>query len=431
MAELHPTNIEALKYRMQSVCSNPEKGLPGVAVAVVRQDGKELFSHAAGHRGYGSPEPMTLDSVFWIASCTKLITGIACMQLVEQGKLSLDDAGQTHRICPEFNNLRVLQQDGTLVEKKRGVTLRMLLTHTSGFGYTFYNEKLRDYGRPVGYDEFSGYADEFNQPLVHQPGEAWEYGVGIDWAGVVLERMTGQSLNGYFHQHIFQPLGLHHISMIPTEDMKRNLAYMHQRAADGQLSVRDHLLRRALTVKNEKDMEVYFNSGGAGCFSTAQDYCRMNPHGTIAAETDWHIHLEILAVLLNNGTSPKTGKQLLKKETVDEMFRNQIKNLPPLREKHFPDAKADLSHSSVGLHPTVEGDRQGWGLTFLLSGGSTGRPLGTAQWSGIANLRWWCDRKNGVAGFICTQVLPYGDGHLFQLSQDVETEVYKSLGVSS
>ncbi|KAE8376873.1 beta-lactamase/transpeptidase-like protein [Aspergillus bertholletiae] len=409
MSALNPTNIEALRRRMQSACSDSEKGLPGVSVAVVGRDGKQLFSHAAGHRGHGSSEPMTVDSVFWIASCTKMITGIACMQLVEQGKLSLDDAGQMHRICPEFDELRVLQDHGTLVEKKRGITLRMLLTHTSGFGYTFYNEKLRDYGRPVGYDEFSGYAEDFNQPLVHQPGEAWEYGIGIDWAGVVLERLTGQSLSDYFHQHIFEPLGLRHISMIPTEEMKTNLAYMHQRAADGQLSVRDHLLRRALTVKSESDIKSYFNSGGAGCFSTAEDYS------------------QILAVLLNNGTSPTTGKQLLKKETVDEMFRDQIENLPPLREKHFPAAKADLSHSSIGIHPTVEGDRQGWGLTFMLSRSTTGRSVGTVQWSGIANLRWWCDREKGVAGFICSQILPYGDAQLFQLSQDVETEVYKGL----
>ncbi|KAF7626515.1 beta-lactamase family protein [Aspergillus flavus] len=411
MSELNPTNIEALKRRMQSVCSDPDKGLPGVSVAVVGRDGKQLFSHAAGKRGHGSSELMSVDSVFWIASCTKMITGIACMQLVEQGRLSLDDAGQIHRICPEFDDLRVLQEDGTLVEKNKGITLRMLLTHTSGFGYTFYNEKLRDYARPAGLDEFSGYAEEFNQPLVHQPGETWEYGIGIDWAGVVLERVTGQSLNDYFHQHIFEPIGLKHISMLPTEEMKANLAYMHQRAADGQISVRDHLLRRALTVKSESDIKSYFNSGGAGCFSTAQDYS------------------QILAVLLNNGTSPTTGKQLLKKETVDEMFRNQIENLPPLAEKYFPDAKAEFVQSGLGLHPTVEGDRQGWGLTFLLSGGSTGRSIGTAQWSGVANLRWWCDREKGVAGFICSQVLPYGDEQLFQLSQDVETEVYKGLAL--
>ncbi|GMF76745.1 unnamed protein product [Aspergillus oryzae] len=361
MSELNPTNIEALKRRMQSVCSDPDKGLPGVSVAVVGRDGKQLFSHAAGKRGHGSSELMSVDSVFWIASCTKMIT------------------------------------------VKLGADVEII----AGFGYTFYNEKLRDYARPAGFDEFSGYAEEFNQPLVHQPGEAWEYGIGIDWAGVVLERVTGQSLNDYFHQHIFEPIGLKHISMLPTEEMKANLAYMHQRAADGQISVRDHLLRRALTVKSESDIKSYFNSGGAGCFSTAQDY----------------------SPILLNGTSPTTGKQLLKKETVDEMFRNQIENLPPLAEKYFPDAKAEFVQSGLGLHPTVEGDRQGWGLTFLLSGGSTGRSIGTAQWSGVANLRWWCDREKGVAGFICSQVLPYGDEQLFQLSQDVETEVYKGLAL--
>lgn len=96
----------------------------------------------------------------------------------------------------------------------------------------------------------------------------------------MLERVTGQSLNDYFHQHIFEPIGLKHISMLPTEEMKANLAYMHQRAADGQISVRDHLLRRALTVKSESDIKSYFNSGGAGCFSTAQDYSRRTPHRT-------------------------------------------------------------------------------------------------------------------------------------------------------
>jgi CubicO group peptidase (beta-lactamase class C family) len=100
-----------------------------VGIAVGR-DGKELFAHAAGKRGFGSEEPMTLDSIFWIASCTKMITGIACMQLVEQGKLSLDDAAQTEKLCPELKDLQVLQPDGKLVAKEGGITLRMLLTHT-------------------------------------------------------------------------------------------------------------------------------------------------------------------------------------------------------------------------------------------------------------------------------------------------------------
>lgn len=139
------------------------------------------------------------------------------------------------------------------------------------------------------------------------------------------------------------------------------------------------------------------------------------------------IFAEILAVLLNDGTSPTTGAQLLKKQTVDDMFCDQIAHLPPLCEKYLSDAKPDLAGPSTGLHPTVEGDRQGWGLTFLLSGGNTGRSVGTAQWSGLPNLFWWCDRENGVGGMVCAQILPFGDGKVHNLFQDVEAAVYKGL----
>jgi CubicO group peptidase (beta-lactamase class C family) len=130
MGVLPTTTLDALKSRIDSACSDSDKGLPGAAAAVVGKDGKLLFSHAGGQRGHGSSEPLAVDSVFWIASCTKLITGIACMQLVEQGKLSLDDSNEIERICPELKEVKVLQEDGTLIEKARGITLRMLLTHT-------------------------------------------------------------------------------------------------------------------------------------------------------------------------------------------------------------------------------------------------------------------------------------------------------------
>lgn len=130
MGLLPNTTLEALKNRIDSACSDLDDGIPGVAVAVVGKDGKLMFSHAGGQRGHGSPEPMSADNVFWIASCTKLITGIACMQLVEQGRVSLDDAKEIEQICPELKDVKVLQEDGKLVDKKRGITLRMLLSHT-------------------------------------------------------------------------------------------------------------------------------------------------------------------------------------------------------------------------------------------------------------------------------------------------------------
>ncbi|KAL2011493.1 hypothetical protein VTN00DRAFT_4211 [Thermoascus crustaceus] len=410
MAPLPTEVVQALQQRVDAACANQETGIPGTAVVVVDREGRELFAHAAGKRGYGSKEPMTLDNIFWIASCTKMVVGVACMQLVEQGKLALDDAAQVESLCPELKDLKVLQDDGTLVEKKRGITLRMLLSHTAGFGYTFFNEKLRDYSKPIGYDEFSGHVSDMLQPLVFQPGEGWQYGLGIDWAGVCLERVTGLSLNDYLHQNIFEPLGLKNISMFPTASMKARLAYMNQRAPNGQLSGRDHVLRRPLIVESESDIKSCFNSGGAGCFARPQDYC------------------QILATLLNNGTSPTTGKTLLRKETVDEMFRNQIPEFPNFATQGIPASKPDLTNPIPNLYPAPQGGTQGWGLTFMLTGGATGRSPGTAHWAGLPNSWWWCDRENGVAGMVCTQILPFADAQVLGLWADVETQVYRALG---
>ena len=122
--------VDTMQGGLDDACADRDKGIPGVVAIAVGKDGKELFAHAAGKRGFGLEEPMTLDNVFWIASCTKMITGLACMQLVEQGKLSLDDAAQTENLCPELKDIQVLQPDGKLVAKKSAITLRMLLTHT-------------------------------------------------------------------------------------------------------------------------------------------------------------------------------------------------------------------------------------------------------------------------------------------------------------
>lgn len=130
MGTLSASTVETLQQKIDAACADQEKGIPGTTIVVVGKDGKEKFAYSAGKRGYGSSEPMTLDNIFWIASCTKMVVGIACMQLVEQGLLSLDDSNQVETLCPELKDLKVLQDDGTLVPKKRGITLRMLLSHT-------------------------------------------------------------------------------------------------------------------------------------------------------------------------------------------------------------------------------------------------------------------------------------------------------------
>ena len=177
-----------------------------------------------------------------------------------------------------------------------------MLTIKAGFSYSFFNKRLNDYYLPAGVNEFSGIREDvLNQPLLNQPGERFEYGVGIDWAGVLVERVTGLTLDDYFKKYIFSPLGIQEISFRPTAEMKKRLMYLHVRSPDGVLRLNEdgHLLRRALRDIDPKHDEHTFQSGGAGCFGKIPDYC------------------QIIAALLNDGTHPKTGGQILRPETVN------------------------------------------------------------------------------------------------------------------
>ncbi|KAL6709166.1 hypothetical protein ACN47E_001982 [Coniothyrium glycines] len=403
--------LQNLRKTVDDAVADPKADIPGTSVVVVGKDGKELFAYAAGKTGVTSSQDMTLDNVFWIASCTKMIAGLACMQLVEQGKLHLDDGDEIEKLLPELKDIKVLQRDGKMVEKNKKITLRMLLTHTSGFGYTFFNHELHNYSHPAGFDEFSGDMKDIIQPLVFQPGEGWQYGLGIDWAGLALERVTGLSLNDYCHQNIFEPLGLKNISFFPTAHMKKNLALMNHRKQDGSLVGRDHLLRKPLTAETSEVKDV-FNSGGAGSYSTPSDYA------------------QIIATLLNDGKSPTTGAQILKKETVDQMFTNQIEQFPDFGRQGIPDAKPDLTNPLPEIYPVEGNPPQGWGLTFMLSnGGPTGRSKSTGFWAGLPNCWWWADREKGVGGIVCCQILPFGDAKTLGLWFGIESQIYQALGM--
>ncbi|CZT20436.1 probable related beta-lactamase [Ramularia collo-cygni] len=404
---------DAVQKSLDSVTGDKSAGVPGLVFVAVDKNGDEIVANASGKKGLDTSEPMTMDTVFWIASCTKLLATIACMQAVEQGILKLDDHKQVYELCPELAKVQVLQDDGTLVDKKKEITLRMLLTHTAGFAYEFFNEKLRDYGRPVGFDVFhADIGDVLRMPLVHQPGEKWEYGINIDWAGIVLERATKTSLNDWIQKNIMQPLGLKNVSLVPTPEMKKELAYMNQRWPGSQGSeTRDHIYREPLIAETDAEKKRLFHSGGAGGFAKPREY------------------VQVLAALLNDGKSPKTGAQILKPETVKEMFENQIKEHPDFARAGIPAAKPDQTNPAPELYPQEGNPPQGWGLSFMITQepGATGRGRNTAWWAGIANLFWWCDREKGVAGMIASQVMPFGDMQVMGQWGACEAAVYQSL----
>ncbi|RBR13216.1 hypothetical protein FVER53590_09904 [Fusarium verticillioides] len=389
-----------------------ESKIPGLVYSAFRNDGEPIFQHCSGLRGVISESPMSEKTIFFMASFTKLATSVTCMQLVEQGKLRLDDADQIEAICPELRDVKVLTRNENgkldLVEKVRRITLRMLLTHTAGFGYAFEDEKLAEFSRPIGFDDFSGEAiDTANRPLVNQPGETFQYGVSMDWVGVIIERTYNKSLEEVFKDHIFRPLGMDHVTFHPSAEDKLNLAYMHRRSPSGELSTTDHFYRRPLLARDGEKVPC---AGGHGCFGRPAEFGR------------------IISLLLNDGLDAKSGVRLLKAETVDDMFTDQIPDKPRFSNVSVPVAKPELANPTP-LTSMPDDHTEGWGLSFSINHfpESTGRAAGSASWEGLANLFWFADRKNNIGGIIASQILPYGDALVLQCSERVETEIYKSL----
>ena len=201
--------------------------IAGAVAAVADRDGV-TYTRQAGVRQAGVPAAMTQDTIFWLASMTKAVVSVAALREVEAGRLSLD--GDLSGLLPEFANLQVLEgfgEDGTprLRPAPRAPTLRDLLTHTSGFGYAFLSADLTRWHQVTGAaDPNGGTRSAHVLPLLHDPGEAWSYGIGIDWAGLAVEAASGQRLDAYLNDHILGPLGMTDTGFAPVDPERRATA---------------------------------------------------------------------------------------------------------------------------------------------------------------------------------------------------------------
>ncbi|KAF1958844.1 beta-lactamase/transpeptidase-like protein [Byssothecium circinans] len=406
---LSAQGTQNVKSILDGLVKEGNTGINGLVFIAIDKSGKPLVTHASGTRALSSKEPMDLDTTFWIASCTKLITTIAVLQLVEQGKIPLDDADFVARIAPEIAEKKVYADGVNGVKQEKGVTMRMLLAHMAGFGYSFFDVRVKG----QGVWEFSGDVNDIlKSPMVNQPGSMWEYGINIDWAGIILERVTGEKLNDYFQTHIFAPLGVTSITMFPTPDMQVNFAAQHQRdLATGEFKERPHIYHGALDVKTKEEEQKFFHSGGGGLFAKPKEY------------------VKVLAMLLNDGKGPETGNRVLKEETVKLMWENQIPEFPDFARNSPPPADLTLINPTPEVYPQEGNPPQGWGLSFFLTiaPGMTGRGANTAFWAGIANLFYWVDREKGVAGMIASQILPFNDPKVVSTWVMAEKAVYDGL----
>jgi CubicO group peptidase (beta-lactamase class C family) len=320
---------------------------------------------------------------------SKAVTTVAAMQLVERGAVGLDDP------LPELESAQVLEgfdEDGAprVRPPRRAITLRHLLTHTSGFTYDIWNA---DMGRYMAHHGIPGVIECRNAtlatPLVDDPGERWEYGISIDWAGKVVERLSGQSLEEYLREHVCGPLGMRDTAFVLGPDRRRRLASMHARRPDGSLEA----------IEFEVPQEPEFFMGGGGLYGTGPDYLRF---------------LRML-----DGGGELDGVRILAPGTVAEMTRNQIGDLEVGRLTTAIPASSNDAEFFPGMVKR-------WGLGFLLNTeeGPTGRAAHSLAWAGLANTYYWLDPTRRLAGVLLTQILPFADDRVLRLFDQFETAVY-------
>ena len=370
-------------------------GVPGV-VAMATDRRANIYEGAFGKRRLDQPAEMTSDTVFAIFSTTKAIAATAALQLVEEGRLDLDAPAETY--LPEIGKLQVLEgfdESGQprLRAPARPVTTRMLLLHTAGLAYDFFNEDYHrlaeEHGQP---SVITASKPCLMTPLLFDPGERWEYGSNIDWAGQVVEAIAGKRLGAVLQERIFNPLGMTSTAFSLSPEMRGRLATIHQRQADGSLDPLDFEL--------PQDPEIHM--AGHGLYSTVPDYMRF------------------IRMWLDDGMGEKG--RVLRPETVRMAVEN---GLGRMKIKKLPGIVAWLSNDAEFF----PGMPKSWCLPFMINDedAPTGRPAGALGWAGLANLYYWIDRQNGVGGFWATQILPFADPSSFGGYMAFETAVYDSL----
>jgi methyl acetate hydrolase len=371
------------------------KEIPGV-VAIAASGKETIYQGAFGKRDLSKDVAMTQDSVFWIASMTKAITSAAGMQLVEQGKLSLDEP--IGKVLPDLASPQVLEGfdakgEPKLRPAKKPITLRHLMTHTAGFAYNMWNGDMVQYLEKTGTPAVTTCQNAaLKTPLASDPGTRWEYGTNIDFVGKAVEAVSGKRLDAYLRDHMFTPLGMSDTGFKITDDMRKRLVGMHARGEDGSLT----------PIPFELEQEPEFHMGGGGLYGTAADY------------------IKFTQMILNKGKG--NGNQVLKPETVALMGQNHIGELTMGKMT----TAIGWATNDVDLYPDIV---KKWGLSFLINSAKTpeGRSPGSLAWAGLANTYYWIDPARDVTGVILMQLLPFADKKCLEAFAGFERGVYAGL----
>lgn len=368
--------------------------VPGI-VALAATDRGIVYEGIFGRRRLPGGPAMTRDTVFRIASMVKAITSVAALQLVEQGKLSLD--APVPAIEPALNEPQVL--DGfnakgvpQLRPAKSPITLRQLLTHTAGFSYRLWDAKALRYSATLGKMPAAARAKLPHKPLMFDPGTRWHYGPNIDWVGKIIEHVSGGPICAYLRDHILAPLGMKDTGFTITSEQRAREAGAHRREPDGSL--------KALAPERPHPHATF--SGGGGIYSTAPDY------------------LTFLRMLMHGGSLD--GVRILRPETVAMMGRNQIGDI----EVGALRSTAPALSNDVDLFAGVTCK---WGLGHMLTMQAIagGRSAGSMTWGGLYNTYYWIDPVRRVSAVFMTQVMPFADRRVLRVYRAYERGLYAQI----
>ena len=385
---LTPTGTTYLSHLLEAAVARGDT--PGVVALVVNRD-HVLYEGAAGHLGGPSTAAMPTNAIFAIASMTKPVTSVAIVQLIERGKMKLDDP--VSKYLPGFAHQQVITAlnpaDGSVqtAPAKHAMTIRHLLTHTSGIGYSFSN--------PVVARLLQGaQKNEWDLPLLQEPGTRWTYSASTRVLGLIVEKVSGQSLEDYLQTNVLRPLGMVDTSFaVPPEKQARLPAQFHRAASSTGFDPQPRLFPVA-----SKPTPPYLGDGGL--YSTAEDYGRF------------------MQMFLNGGRLGKA--RVLSEKSVHLMSENQI---GPLFVEEQPAANPQLTKP----FPLGAGHDK-WGLGFQIASDGPDsakyRSAGSLSWAGVFNTEFWIDPKAHVGGVVLMQTLPFYDDGAIRALREFESGVY-------
>lgn len=359
------------------------------AVGMAANGHSILYTGAFGTRD-SLGVPLAADSIFAIASMTKAITTVAALQLVEQGKVQLDEP--VSKYLTELDRMQVLDgfNPGTGKPKFRPartpITLKHLLTHTSGICYDIWDPDMFHFT-----SQNHGLIPAV-PPLMFEPGTRWQYGMGVDWAGRLVEKLSGMNLEEYFQAKILGPLEMRDTSYILTESKFPRLVSTYERQPDGKWKE---------DPRKQPQVPKVFNGGG-GLYSTAGDYVRF------------------MQMILGKGMGVNKVR-ILQPKTVESMEVNQIGTATAGKMRSFQPSRS----SDVDIQP---GATEKWGLGFLINTTAYpgGRSAGSLAWAGLFNTFYWIDPKRSLCAVLLMQYLPFVDSEAVGLLGDFERAVYQA-----